>query len=114
MEVPKEELKIFSPILLQEYIRLLTAAAWLDAKDAGADFNGAKFNVSEDTYQKIIQAPLQTTLIGLKLDFENGILTAVPDDFFKKQYENKIMAEVARTFRNNYLNRYKSFILPAA
>lgn len=108
MESPTEELKVFSSILLQEYIRLMTAADYVNHEEKGA--KGTKFAISEENYQKIMAEPLQTALIGLDVHFSNGVLTAIPSADFLKQYENKIMKEVVQMFANNYKNRYATFI----
>ena len=107
MEAPTEELKVFSSILIQEYIRLMTAACCVENEDKP---KVAKFAISEENYQKIMEEPLQTALIGLDIHFSDGVLTAVPSDDFLKQYENKIMKEVVQMFAVNYKNRYSSFI----
>ena len=61
MEAPTEELEVFSSILLQEYIRLMTAADYVKHEN---NLSGAKFAVSEDNYKKMMEEPLQTALIS--------------------------------------------------
>ena len=107
MEAPTEKLKSFSSILLQEYIRLMTAAAYVKNEN---NLSGVKFAVSKENYDKMMDEPLQTALIGLDINFADGILTAVPSEDFLKQYENKIMKEVVQLYWNNYKNRYAEFI----
>lgn len=107
MEAPTEELKVFSSILIQEYIRLMTAARCIENEDKP---KVAKFAINAENYQKMKEEPLQTALIGLDIHFSDGILTAIPSDDFLKQYENKIMKEVVQMFAVNYKNRYAEFI----
>ena len=126
MEAPTEELEVFSSILLQEYIRLMTAADYIKHENnlSGAkfaisdenykkmmeDLSGAKFAISDENYKKMMEEPLQTALIGLNVQFAGEVLTAVPSEDFLKQYENKIMKEVVLMFWDNYKNRYAKFI----
>ena len=107
MEEPTEELKVFSSILLQEYIRLMTAADYAKHENNRKE---TKFKISEENYSKMMAEPLQTALIGLDLKFSNDTLTVIPSEDFLKQYENKIMKEVVQMFWNNYKNRYAGFI----
>lgn len=107
MEAPTEELEVFSSILLQEYIRLMTAADYVKHEN---NLSGAKFAISDENYKKMMEEPLQTALIGLNVQFADEVLTAVPSEDFLKQYENKIMKEVVLTFWDNYKNRYAKFI----
>lgn len=107
MEAPTEKLKVFSPLLMLEYIRLMTAAQYV--KDDNSH-SGTKFSISEENYQKMMSEPLKTALIGLDYRFENNVLTVTASEDFLKQYENKIMREVATTFCNNYKNRYAEYI----
>ncbi|MBQ8482339.1 MAG: hypothetical protein IJ532_07390 [Alphaproteobacteria bacterium] len=107
MEAPTEELEVFSSILLQEYIRLMTAANCFKHEN---DLSGAKFAISKENYDRMMDEPLQTALIGLDIKFADNVLIAVPCEEFLKQYENKIMKEVALMFWDNYKNRYAKFI----
>lgn len=107
MEAPTDELEVFSSILIQEYIRLMTAADYVSHE---GQINGTKFTISAENYKKMMEEPLQTALIGISLQFSDGILTATPTEDFLKQYENKIMKEVVLMFQNNYKNRYAKFI----
>jgi len=107
MEAPTEELEVFSSILLQEYIRLMTAA---DYTGSEGSVKGTKFAINEENYKKMMSEPLQTALIGLDLHFSDGVLTVMASEDFLKQYENKIMKEVVQMFAVNYKNRYAKFI----
>ncbi len=110
MEKPETELEVFSPISMQEYIRLMTAAHYIEkGKDAGA----ARFKISSENFEKMNEEPLKAALIGLTLTYKKAeqILEVVADSAFNETYENKIMNEVARTFAVNYRNRYKSKII---
>lgn len=107
MESPKTELEIFSSILLQEYVRLMTVADYIKRAE---DFKCARFRIKSEDYDKMMQEPLQTALIGLELSFAADVLTVVPDAELLKQYDNKIMREVALMFWDNYKNRYAGYI----
>ena len=112
MEAPTTELEVFSSLSIQEYIRLMTAAYYLQNEKK---CNGAMFKVSAENYAKMLEEPLQMPLIGLTLTFDaqKETLTAVPNEDFLNQYDNKIMAEVVSQYYNNYKNRYVSRIVLA-
>ena len=110
MEKPETELEVFSPISMQEYVRLMTAAHYIEkGKDAGA----ARFKISAENYEKMDAEPLKAALIGLTLVYKPAeqILEVTADEAFNHAYENKIMNEVARVFAVNYRNRYASKIV---
>lgn len=107
MEAPTEELEVFSSILLQEYIRLMTIADYVKHEN---NLSGAKFAINKENFDKMTAEPLQTAFIGLDLKFADDVLTAVPSEELLKQYENKIMKEVVLMFWDNYKNRYAKFI----
>lgn len=110
MEAPATELEIFSSISLQEYIRLMTAAYYLQHQN---QCECAKFIITAENYTKMMEEPLKMPLIGLTLHFDNSVnlLTVTPSDDFLHQYDNKIMADVVNQFYNNYKMRYASRIL---
>lgn len=107
MEAPTEELEVFSSILLQEYIRLMTAADYINHD---GNRKSTRFTVNKENYDKMMAEPLQTALIGLDIQFDKDVLTATPSEDFLKQYENKIIKEVVQMYWNNYKNRYAKFI----
>ena len=107
MEAPTEELEVFSSILLQEYIRLMTVADYAKHEN---NLSGAKFAINKENFDKMMAEPLQTAFIGLDLKFADDVLTVVPSEELLKQYENKIMKEVVLMFWDNYKNRYAKYI----
>jgi len=107
MESPKTELEIFSPLLIFEYIRLMSVAACIKAEN-GTD--GAKFKISADDYARLMQEPLQTALIGIETHFENGVLTACPTEKCLARYEHKVMREGVLQYWDNYGKRYAKYI----
>lgn len=110
MEKPETELEIFSPILLQDYIRLMTAAHYIEK---GAEAPAARFKISAENFTKMEAEPLKAALIGLTLTYleKEQVLEVTADENFKHLYENKIMNEVARVFAVNYGKRYASTII---
>ena len=48
MEAPTEKLEVFSSILLQEYIRLMTAADYVSHEEKGV--KGTKFAISDKNF----------------------------------------------------------------
>ena len=104
------ELKVFSSILLQDYIRLMTAAVYIQTADTPC--GGVKFKISADTYEKMCAEPLKAPLIGLTLvyDAATEVLTGQADEAFIRQYDNKIMNSVALKYFEDYRHRYASYI----
>lgn len=110
MEKPETELEVFSALSLLEYIRLMTAAHYINQ---GVDSGAARFTMLPDDFAKMEAEPLKAPLIGLSLNYkpDEHILEVVADEEFLHLYENKIMNEVARVFAINYKNRYASKIM---
>lgn len=107
MESPKNVLEIFSPLLIFEYIRLMTVAAYVkDDKQPDC----VKFKIKAADYERLWQEPLQTALIGLETHFENNVLTAVPSAKCLQQYTNKVMKEGVLQYAENYGKRYENYI----
>lgn len=107
MEAPKTVLEMFSPLLIFEYIRLMTVAAYI--KHEGK-IDAVKFKIAADDYKRLMQEPLQTALIGIETHYENGILTAVPSEKCLQLYEHKVMHEGVLQYWENYGKRYENYI----
>ena len=106
-ELPETDL--FSPILVEEYIRLMTAAHCIQAEDKTSPL---QFLIKEEFYVQIQNNPIQAPLIGLTLSYDNktNILTVSPTEDFCKMYENKIQEEVALNYAKVNTKRYAKFI----
>ena len=104
------ELGVFSEILVQQYIRLMTAAVY---HRSDKKIIGAKFKISSQNYIQMMQEPVKASLIGLDLQYDeaNEILSVVPDAEFLEEFENNIMHDVALKFYDTYRQRYASYIL---
>lgn len=107
MESPKTVLEVFSPLLIFEYIRLMTVADYV--RHEGKD-DGVKFKISAGDYERLMQEPLQTALIGIDTHFENDVLTAVPSEKCLARYEHKVMKEGVLQYYENYGKRYANYI----
>ena len=107
MESPETVLEVFSPLLILEYIRLMTVADY--ARHEGK-IDGVKFKISAGDYERLMQEPLQTALIGIDTHFENGVLTAVPSEKCLARYEHKVMKEGVLQYYENYGKRYANYI----
>ncbi len=107
MESPKTELEIFSPLLIFEYIRLMSVAAFIKADGQVSE---VKFKISTDDYERLMREPLQTALIGIDTHFENGVLTAIPNKKCLALYEHKVMKEGVLQYWDNYGKRYAKYI----
>ena len=99
----------FSPILIEEYIRLMTAVHYLNTENKSSTM---KFMIAPDVYEQITSCPIQAPLIGLTLNYnkEQGELTVSANEAFLKMYENKIQAEVAQNFAFANTQRYSKWI----
>ena len=75
------ELKVFAPILIQQYVRMQTAAHYISSD---GNEKKTKFRISPENYKKMTDEPLQAMLIGLELEYDKGkeILTVCPDAEF--------------------------------
>ena len=109
MEKAEGELKVFSSILLQEYVRIMTMAHFF--KTAGHDQN-ARFHISHEHYTAMTDAAFKMPLIGLNLDYdaEKEILSVTPDQGLIEHYDTPIMKEVVDQYYDAYAHRYHSFI----
>jgi len=109
MEEVKGQLEVFSAILLQQYIRLMTAAAYHRSEKT---VNKTKFKIVPEVYHKLRDEPLQTSLLGLKLDYDDTqqVLTAAADAEFLEEFDNNIMRDVALQYADLYKTRYAAFI----
>lgn len=103
------ELKVFAPILIQQYVRMQTAAHYInsDCKE-----KKTKFKISSENYKKMTDEPLQAMLIGLEMEYDKDkeILTVCPDAEFIDEFQNNIMHDVALQYAKIYDNRYASVI----
>src|SRR5574344_1312311 len=102
-------LEVFSPILVEEYIRL-NAVANCIKKEKGSALT--KFKIKPEHYAKVKNEYIQAPLIGVNLQYDeqNEMLIASVSAELNKIYENKIMNEVAVKFSENYKNRYAEYI----
>ncbi|MBQ7633448.1 MAG: hypothetical protein IJS88_04980 [Alphaproteobacteria bacterium] len=107
MESPKIELEMFSPLLIFEYIRLMSVAAYIKAENK---IDGAKFKISAADYERLLQEPLQTALIGIDTHYENGVLIAKPTEKCLKRYEHNVMKEGVLQYWESYGKRYANYI----
>lgn len=110
MEEVQGELEVFAGILLQQYIRMFTAATYIRSEKA---IKTAKFKIEPEVYAQLRAEPLQTSLLGLDLDYDAAtqVLTATPDAEFLEEFTNNIMRDVALQYADTYKNRYAKFIL---
>ena len=109
MEKVDGQLEVFSSILMQEYIRLMTAAAYHQSEGQQTVFG---FDIAPNDYEQMMAEPLQTALLGLTLEYDavNGRLNVTPNAEFIEQYQNAIMKDVAEKYFTNYAHRYDKFI----
>ena len=66
MEKPETELEVFSPLSLMEYVRLMTAAHYINQ---GTNSGVARFKISAENYAKMNDEPLKAPLIGLTFNY---------------------------------------------
>jgi len=109
MEKVEGELKIFSPILIGEYIRQMTAAQYIISPET----KEVEFLMSNENYNKFAAAPQKAPLMGLTLSYtpESQTLTVTAGEDFIAQFKNKIMNDMALKYAEDYKSRYASFII---
>ncbi|MBQ9271867.1 MAG: hypothetical protein IJ218_06365 [Alphaproteobacteria bacterium] len=107
MEAPKTVLEKFSPLLLLEYIRLMTVAMYLKTE---GKIDCAKFKICAADYEKLMQEPLQTALIGVETNFKNDILSVKPTQQCLEQYNSPVMNDSVMLYYQNYGKRYQNYI----
>ncbi|MBR1825658.1 MAG: hypothetical protein IJ770_03630 [Alphaproteobacteria bacterium] len=107
MEAPETVLEMFSPLLILEYIRLMSVASYIKHEGQA---NGVKFKISAADYERLMQEPLKTALIGIETSFANDVLTAVPSEKCLALYEHKVMRESVLQYWDNYGKRYENYI----
>ena len=69
MEKPETELEVFSPLSLMEYVRLMTAAHYINQ---GPNSGVARFKISTENYAKMNAEPLKAPLIGLTFNYNDA------------------------------------------
>ena len=107
MESPKNVLEVFSPLLILEYIRLMTVAEYVRHE---GKIGGVKFKINAHDYERLMQETLQTALIGIDTHFENEVLTAVPSEKCLARYEHNVMKDGVLQYYENYGKRYANYI----
>ncbi|MBR3676129.1 MAG: hypothetical protein IKN71_03230 [Alphaproteobacteria bacterium] len=107
MESPSTELEMFSPLLILQYIRLMSVGMYYKTE---GNAKSVKFKISAEDYERLMQEPLQTALIGIETHFENGILTATPSAKCLERYEHKVMKESVLQYMDCYGKRYANYI----
>lgn len=102
-------LNIFSPILILEYVRLMTAAFYIRSENKSEPI---RFRIKPEYYQQLKDCPVQAPLIGLSLEYdaEQEILSVRAGEKFIQSYENKIQNEVALNFEKTNQQRYSQYI----
>lgn len=105
-------LEEFYPILAQNYIRFQVAAHYVKAKEAQLDNFTVKFKIEKEFYDIMMACDVQALLIGLELNYDeaSAILTVEPDDYFREEYTNQIMCDVAIKQADLCRVRYSKFI----
>ena len=98
-ELPPAE--SFSPILIEEYIRLMTAAHYIRSEDKSGNI---QFKIAPDDFKAVQEYHIQAPLIGLTLQYneDSGVLTVTGSEEFTQMYENKIQEEVALNFEIDF------------
>ena len=109
MEKPADLLEAFSPLLLENHIRMLTIANCIIAENKDEK---TTFSITEDDFKKMTDNELQSPLIGINLQYDEKTqkLSANIEQSLYDAYANKLMREVALLYKENYFHRYDKFI----
>lgn len=110
MEKPENKLEVFSPLLLENHIRLITLANCIIGEDKNTK---TIFSISAENYQNMVSYKLQTPFIGVISSYDEKAekLSCSAEQELYEMYANKIMREVALVYKENYLHRYDKFII---
>ncbi len=102
----------FYPVLIQNYIRFETAAAYVKAQEEKRELTAVRFEISKNHYDEMLACEIQAPLIGLQLSYDEsgGILSVVPEAYFLEEYDNQIMRDVAVKQAELCRVRYSKFI----
>lgn len=107
-------LEDFSPILLQNYIRVEAVYNFVKNDEEGNENYSLekKFSISKDNYKKIMDFELHAPLINLSLSYDENseTLTVVPSEELCNEYKNKIMRDVVIKQHENFIGRYSNYI----
>ena len=109
MEKPADLLEAFSPLLLENHIRMLTIANCIIVENKDEK---TTFSITEDDFKKMTDNELQSPLIGINLQYDEKTqkLSANIEQSLYDAYANKLMREVALLYKENYFHRYDKFI----
>lgn len=109
MEKPVDLLETFSPLLIENHIRMLSIANCIASEDKNKK---TTFSITKETYQKIKEYDMQTPLIGMVLQYDDNSqkLSASIDSDLYETYTNILMSEVVTLYKENYFHRYDKFI----
>lgn len=109
MEKPADLLEVFSPLLLENHIRMLTIANCIIAENKDEK---TTFSITNDDYKKMTEYAQQSPLIGINLQYDEKTqkLSANIEQSIYDAYANKLMREVALLYKENYFHRYDKFI----
>ena len=109
MEKPADLLEAFSPLLLENHIRMLTIANCIIAENKDEK---TSFSITKDDFKKMMENEPQSPLIGINLQYDEKtqkLSTGIEQSLYDA-YANKLMREVALLYKENYFHRYDKFI----
>lgn len=109
MEKPADLLEAFSPLLVENHIRMLTIANCIIAENKDEK---TTFSITNDDFKKMTEYAQQSPLIGINLQYDEKTqkLSANIEQSLYDTYANKLMREVALLYKENYFHRYDTFI----
>ena len=109
MEKPADLLEAFSPLLVENHIRMLTIANCIIAENKDEK---TIFSITNDDYKKMTEYAQQSPLIGINLQYDEKTqkLSTNIEQSIYDAYANKLMREVALLYKENYFHRYDKFI----
>lgn len=100
----------FSPILIMEFIRQVTASRVLASENLELV---VKFRIKKSYYDEMINYPLQVQFINLTTQYdekEEVLSVGVTEGLISHFKEYKSLVEISSKYEEQYKDRYKSFI----
>ena len=101
----------FSPILIMEFIRQVTAGRVLESDNPDLE---VRFKIAKHYYDEMKAYPLQVQFINLETRYDENeeiLTTKATEGLIGHFKEYKSLVEISSKYEEQYKERYKSFIM---
>ena len=104
------EIMEFSPILIMEFIRQVTAGRVLASENPDLE---VKFKIKKSYYDEMMAYPLQVQFINLVAKYNENdeiLIVGVTEGLISHFKEFKSLGEISSRYEEQYKDRYKAFV----